>query len=400
MVITLNSNLKNFFEYLLIFLTIITCNTVYMNLIGSNLNKILIIIYCINLILLLFVSGIKRVTISRFFMFLVFYYIYLIIFALFNNIGENLFEFVSYFVILLPIIVLYFLNINFENIRTLCGKFKKIIIILSFVSIIYYICLNLGLINNFNYLSVQWSATQNIKCVNGVYCLSQGINRNSFFFVEPAMYALMLVLALAIEIIENKSILNKIILSIAILTTNSVTGILIAIFCYSYYFYYNLKKSKLCIIIPFIMMFGLVLGIIIFQNKTASMSYLIRKDDFQACFAAWKSKPFFGVGFMKTDPIKQYMSYFRLYNQGLSNSLFILAAQGGIYLIILYIIPTVYAIKEFMKKREFLIILTFIILFTTTIFHFTILTFTFLAICISMLLKKGIIKSTDNKEVV
>lgn len=387
-------HVRNIFDYLFVFFTIISCNSVYMNLIGTNTNRVIIVLYCVVLIISLFIVGLKRKAVGMFLSFLIIYYFYLLVFYFFNNIGENDLEFISYFGILLPIIVLYFLNLSFDEIKSLLIKMKKTILLFAIISLVLYILTNINFIENYEYKTVRWSLTTSIPSVMNIYFMPQGKLRNSLFFTEPAMYSIFLSLAMAIERIDKKSKLTNFLLFITILTTRSATGILLA-FLILIFDNINIRKKGISqLIAPIIVVICLVIALNVFSQKTISMSYQIRIDDYRACIQTWKQNPIFGTGFMNNKIIQSNMSYFRRSNQGLSNSFFVILAQGGIYLLAIYVLPLTYFFKRKVSKDELLIVIVFCILLFTTIFHYTVLAYSGIAIGLATFindlnLKKG-----------
>ena len=383
-------NIKILFEYTLVVLTIVSCNSVYMNMIGTNFNRIIVACYCINIVLLLFMNGLKIKALHKYFIFLVIYYAYLLMFYLINDIGTYSFEFVSYFVILLPLIVLYFLNISSEEIKKMLIKLKNTMLVLSVFSLFMYFLTNFNLITNYKYALVSWSATDSIPSVANLYFMPQGTVRNSLFFVEPAMYSIFLTLSMAIELMDKDKKINKILLLITIFTTTSTTGILLGILIFVIDYIKKSKKGLLFMILPFIVLIGILFAFSVFVQKTTSVSYQTRMDDYVACYKTWIEHPIFGSGFMNNNSIREHMSYFRKNNLGLSNSLFVVLAQGGIYLLFIYLIPIISILKNKFKQKEFLVGIVFLILLSTTIFHYTILAFSGVAIGISLMFNTNI----------
>lgn len=375
-------------EYILVFLIIISCNTVYMNFMNSNISRIIIVLYCIIMILMMFIKGLKIQKFNKFLLFLFIYYIYMAVFYFFNNIGQYTFEFISYLCILLPLIILFYINSSSDKIKSLLIKLKKLVIIFACISLVFYLLTNLNLISNYKYVSVRWGTTQSIPSILNIYYMPQGIIRNSLFYVEPTMFGIFLVLAMAIEKIDKNNIYNKILLFLVILTTRSATGILIALLIFVFDSIKKNNKGIIKMLTPIFIVAVILIGVFVFNKKTLTMSYKIRIDDYKACLTTWKQNPLFGVGFMNTKSIQENMNSFRRFNLGLSNSLFVILAQGGIYLLILYIIPIFNLFKNFKKQKETLVIIIFLILLVTTIFHLTILTFNGLAIGLSLYFKE------------
>lgn len=112
----------------------------------------------------------------------------------------------------------------------------------------------------------------------------------------------------------------------------------------------------------------------LFAIKSGTGSWEVRFDDFLAGYKAWKDNILFGNGYDTMDAINWHMSAIRAYNTGYSSGIFSILAQGGIFLIINYIIGFIGYIKYSISLHRFelcaMIIIIFIIL-VTSIFQYT-----------------------------
>jgi O-antigen ligase len=120
---------------------------------------------------------------------------------------------------------------------------------------------------------------------------------------------------------------------------------------------------------------GTLIGVIVLMNMRSNTSSLdIRIDDYKAAIQSFKNDVIFGNGYGNEEEIKKYMSDFREYNDGLSNSIAVILAQGGIYFSMIYIFPilflAIYAIKKKNIKLGVLVIL-FIFSISISIYHTT-----------------------------
>lgn len=381
-------NLNGILEYIFVFFTIISCNSVYMNFLDSYINRFIIVSYCIVVIMLIFLKKVTYNNIKKFVLFLLVYLVYIGIFYIFNNITIFGFEFFSYFFVLFPLIFLFFINESKEDIIRLLKKFKDVIIIIAIISLIFYSLVNLKIITKFNYSPVNWSIKVNVPNVSNIYYITQNLRRNSMFFVEPAIYSIFIVLGLALEMAYDKKRINIIILLVTIISIQSTTGFLLSIIVLLINFIkkHDFKKFLIFIIIGIVIASSLSIGIL--NKKSDSLSFRIRKDDYITCYKAWKTNPLFGVGFMNNSELKLYISDFRWWNPGLSNGLFVVIAQGGLYLFIFYLISIVSLLKHTKRTPYFLPILLFFILSCTNMFHYTIIMFNVLALGYKIILDR------------
>ena len=226
-------------------------------------------------------------------------------------------------------------------------------------------------------------------------------------------YSLILILAISyyeffIENQEKNSLLIRAILIITLLTTFSTTGYLLLIIIYLYkVFRYlmrknsrSLKNNSLKYIIIVISIIAVALCAFLLVNRLRTSSGSTRVDDYVASYKAWiNSSIIKGVGFGNEDTIKLYMSDFRKDNQGLSNSLMVIIAEGGLYLLLIYFIPFLISSISFYKQKKyeylyFNVIVLFLLI--STIFFCTNTMINILSIWITYMIKHIKEKSKDN----
>ncbi len=178
------------------------------------------------------------------------------------------------------------------------------------------------------------------------------IFRNSGIFTEAPMFSFSLSCAFLLELFKHDRtrLSISIILGIAILSTFSFTGIAISVMALFLKLLINAKNRTQKTI--FVAIF-LTLGILVFyfigvKRFSLGGSSLFRIDDFKACFTAWLNSPLFGNGFENTASIKTFMDSARIHNVGLSNSLGVILAQGGI----IYLLPNLVSIFGFILIKS------------------------------------------------
>lgn len=393
-------------EYILALFIILNCRSVYQHSIGIDfrINEILVLVIAILILIKIITKQYDKSKLSTSLVYLFFYALFITIFALLNDVSGQIKGFLINFVIILPSLFFYYFidKDSKKAILSVLSKISNIMVILSVISLVLFLIGPiLKIVKTTGTISVSWADKQ-LPSYFGLQFVTQHTNffgtkllRNTGIFVEAPMYSLNLTIALAIQLFiieDKKSLLKKFILLITILTTISTTGIIITIvmilikgiMLIKEKFFdknINIAKTVTYLISPILIIISLVVIIKVVNDKKQSESWLIRLDDYKACFEAWKDNILFGNGYGNEESIEKYMSAFR--EEGLSNSIMVLLAQCGIYLFILYFIPIyrmiVYGIKiKNIKISIFVMIL--LILFITTIFTYTAMIINFLAI--------------------
>ena len=214
------------------------------------------------------------------------------------------------------------------------------------------------------------------------------------------MFSLVLVLILAYyEFISKMKKINiiRIILLITIITTFSITGYISALIIYTlkltksfYPKIKNMKKiQKLFFLLLSILSIFCCMFLISYKLNTGSGS--MRIDDYQACYKTWiNHSVLLGAGFDNEEAIKENMSDFRSNDQGLSNSIMVILAEGGIMLFAIYIIPFILLLIIAFRKKSINIIcfeVIILFLFCTTIFCYQAIMMNILANGYSLILK-------------
>ena len=207
------------------------------------------------------------------------------------------------------------------------------------------------------------------------------IVRNTGIFAEAPMYSYVLCMALLFEMVlsERPRKVVALILLATVATTLSTTGI-VFILAISYVLAAYKSRDMRSNLRPiFIIVLALVLIIVTFASfslldqKLGTTSGSIRLDDFRAGFLAWSERPIFGYGLGDTDALTLFMSGFRSFNQGFSNSLFDLLVRGGL----VFAFPFLIAMAGYLllSKRVQLAGLLFLYLWIITIVTFQPLTY-------------------------
>ncbi|MCD8158165.1 MAG: hypothetical protein LUD77_04510, partial [Clostridiales bacterium] len=191
--------------------------------------------------------------------------------------------------------------------------------------------------------------------------------RNCGIFCEASSYAVPLLFSLSYELyVPKKIFFNRIgILALAILTSFSTKALIIALIAVGLklinYTYgkgkgkkYNTGfKSIMKLFLPLFLVAIGIIGFAIFDQKTDSGSYIVRMDNINACFQAFKSHMLFGVGVGNEITLANYVNIV-LEWQGFAMGLPVLLGEGGIYLILFYAAAFVYAIENTQFKVNIL----------------------------------------------
>lgn len=347
-------------QYILVFLIIIETRSIYSRCVVGHMDEIIIGGIILTIILIILVNiNYKFKTKSLFF--LLFYYLYMFMFLIIN-VSEHKVNFVITFMILFPLVFLMFNLYDIKEIKKFFKAYVNIMLIISIISLFFYIFGSLtGIVPTNVTQEINWGGVKIISGYFGLHFNAQTtvifgstILRNTSIFVEGPMFALHLLFAMALSLFMNKKLINKysIIFGFSILSSLSITAILFYMFLLFYkYTFYNKSKTKI-ILLPILFFIFLIIGTTCFNDKQSTNSYNIRNDDYTASFRVFNDYPIFGSGFANNNIVIKYMSKFRLYNTGLSNSFVVLLVQGGLYLVIFYLLPVILNSLNLIKSKN------------------------------------------------
>lgn len=396
-------NIKKFFEYIFVLAIVIDNGTQYVHLINfPTAHTILFIILFVSGMGIIFSSEIKFNSLNNASLIILFLILYFSIYLIFQKIGRI--DALKYILVLLIITLVIRTCYEKRNIR-LFSIYVNIITIIAAVSLFFWIFGSLlNIIHPSGSVLSTWTGQNDVKSVPsfwGIYFQPQmtlftGWNignfaRNSAIYVESPIASLNFCLALGANLfLEKKSSkIKNVILILAILSTTSAMGFLILLLCLIGKVL--LSKNKMQIIsflkiftIPFLMIIAILLGVIIFNQKMSVNSGFLRLDDFLAGFKAWLVHPIFGSGIENAQLIFENMSLSRITASqlGISNSIAIILAEGGLYIGVMYIFCFVMSTIIFLKDKNYnylLFCLIFFIVFCNNAIPFTYLTFLILA---------------------
>ncbi len=390
MILKLDKLKINLIEWCFVLVLILNANTIWTSYDETLLNKLLKVVTV--LLPFLYVGAIglfERKVLNNTGVVAVVAAAYMLAYTVIIN-----FRVISFMYFIIDAIAIYFmaqLLINTNRYHAVFLKYSDLIFVVACVSLFFWFFGSvMHIISPTGSVLTLWSDNEKgmwVPSYYGVYFETQrlyGIIRNSGIFTEAPMFNLNLCIALLIELFIRDDIrkIRSIILIVAIVSTLSATGYCIVILAVFLKVLNENKKNSIGYIIKIaIVPVALIVGIILVQglllDKLSSGSGMVRLDDFKAGFLAWKESPLFGVGYGNMDAIQKYMSSFRLYNTGFSNSLMQIIAQGGIALATIYFVFAIRWIKKalvFRDYRKLCFILAYLSLFVVTISSYKFIT--------------------------
>lgn len=383
-----NKYLYKFVTFILSFLLILNTNSIWTTIPGTK-EKFINILYLVLPVCIFFSLLSVKIDSIKFRNILVLTIFFLIYFSIFLIVPVNrgsislglklLVSFISF--------LLYFgLCTDTKKFPLIFEYYINWMVIIGIVSLVLWMLVSCMRILQFNSsILSDWSTfngyAARISSYHGIYFETQYLNnipRNSAIFPEAPMASLHFLVALSLNFLFCQGKFSKaknLLLILAIISTLSSTGYIgiVLLFTYKMVFYKfknnTLNYLKFLWIVVFLIG-SIVIVNLIFSQKIGSESGNIRKDDYLAAFNAWKTSPIFGVGLV-SDTVKNYMSLWRSYNLGFSNSLMDVLAHGGLWSLVVYVGAGLKGIISNLKIKNFnmimFVVMTFY-LFATTIF--------------------------------
>ena len=373
------ARISSIIDVILMFLLIISTNSIYVNIEDSyNFSKYITILIFISFLCKILLVNITRRLFNNILFSLAVYYSVVILISIIN-ITEFTLNNILYYFINFPLLVVILILINEQNqLKEWLIYYINITILLSVVSLFFWILgSNLNIISSTDYLINKWSDGGVAVSYYNIYFETQRIAimdnviiRNSGIFAEAPMWNLILSIALMIQtLFLGRNNYKTFILVLTILSTVSTTGIYVIGLIIAYKIIFEVSGWKKYIALTLVPI--LILGLsFVWENKSENASASIRFDDFYAGIKAWSDSIFFGSGFSSgLRVIESYMDTTIRANLGYSNSLFLILAQGGITLFILYLLPMIliFVKRKYSYDIKFFVILL-IVIFSTTIF--------------------------------
>lgn len=387
-------SLIDILDYMWIILIIVQCHSIY-TVKSEPLNLIVPLLVTTAMLLLL---NLLRFTLSikfihKFIYMLGLYFIVMATFFL-TNIGANVtpLNITKYFIMLPLFFLINSIYVNKEIFSALLSKFINVVVILAIFSLFFWIFGTLlNVVHPTSTVINQWSGGRLINSYYNLYFETQQmiffgfrIIRNSGIFAESPIWGLILSIAYVIDFLILKSDKNskRNIIILTLLSTLSTTGIIIVGLAILYKMTTNRRMTKL-LLFPVTLSLGLSL-LLLLAEKSETVSANLRVDDYNIGFIVWKTSLWIGHGL--NNGILAIQSHISTFTRsvGYSNTLFVILAQGGLLLFLIYFSPMILLLfkKNINLDFKFAIIL-FFILVTTIIFEGTFLFFWILTLSYS-----------------
>lgn len=392
--------MKKILIYVISLLVVLDCNSVYVKLYNSQNVLDILLIFSLCLLIAYYMlanknNSDKKQSLMKVILLILGIIMYSLVYIVFTKVVSK--RFIKSFMIILPLFLIIYSQSN--NLKIIISKIPSIVFILAIISIFFWILGPItNIINPTNHVTIGWGGVRTINSYFNIHFYTQSasflgsiIPRNTGMFVEGPMYSLVLTLALLIELFINKnhSLIYIIVFLITIFTTVSTTGIVLSVSTIVIYYIFSLKNKNTLIkflkilSIPLVLLLGFNIVNGFLSRKYNSLSYNVRIDDYQAAIKTFQQYPIFGCGFGDETQLHKNMSSFRSENNGFSNSLFLLLAQGGIYLLLIFVYSMI-RIIAFAKKNNnlnlFIFLIFYIVLLSTTLFLYQSIVMNILAI--------------------
>lgn len=299
----------------------------------------------------------------------------------------------------LACLIVYYIN-NYLGLAFpgLLKKYVNVATIISVISLAIWLTGSIfHIINPTGEILTTWTPTEYPIVVKGYFGIQyerqtlrflgifDEVVRNSSFFAEAPMASFVFSTATMIEALLNRKPRKTILIAlfVANLSTLATTGLLVDIAIIVFLCFRKKPKRLFFRILKFLIIpIALVITVyamrFLLLEKIGTSSGMVRIDDFVTGYRAWRASPIFGHGYENGDVLKYYISSFRSYNSGFSNSIMQILAQGGLVLFVPYASCFALGIIHSIKQRDFnflVFIIGFLIVFSITLVSYTYITY-------------------------
>lgn len=283
--------------------------------------------------------------------------IYSVVYIAARQSSMSVINFVFLFVIGLPgLFLLFSIRHSRGRLLPLIRRLYDVIVILAVISLYYWTFgVMLKIIPANCYTVIDWGYRKYVLGYDWLHFSTQldttffpdaFIYRNSSIFTEAPMFNLWLDMALAGELFlkDRTSKLRVVVLTIAILTTLTVTGLLFLGICGSIHIvrnYHNMdRKQKGAVLTAGMVLLPMLAVVAIYTLvlKSDTQSYSMRLSDYVAGIKLWWDYPLFGAGYANLQALLPYM-YSPDGLLGFSNSLTAVLGTGGLWIAAIFYIP-------------------------------------------------------------
>ncbi len=190
--------------------------------------------------------------------------------------------------------------------------------------------------------------------------------RNCGIFTEPLMFALPLLIALFTELFlrDRRSrlrVLRWVLLSATLITVNATIGVMLTAAAWGLKIISALlERGKRWLVIPIVVLAIAAVGVLFLEKGKTTFqstgevgnSLGDHIDDYSASLQAFATSPILGVGYQNEQGIFRFMRPHRLANPGLSNTLGVLLAEGGLVFGLLCFAPFIIWLMYLFRRRD------------------------------------------------
>ena len=387
----MSRKLSSFLEYVFFLLIVISTRSVFIHLLDESSNDRIVKILILTVSLFILSLNFNSLKLEKKSLLGIVLY-YMVSGALFFYniliIKEGILAFIFNIILLLPIFWMlcriYYLN---NKLLGFLHRYSDVVTIVATISLFFWFFGSvLDIIEPNVSLIYTWADQDGIE-INGYYYLyfeTQKINllgfegcRNTSIFVEGPMFNIVLLVALVnllfLDQRSKKSInIKALIILISIFSVLSTTGIFLSIFILLYKFYFRNKLTRKRILLLLSLSPVLLYATILFLynlalDKAQTGSASMRVDDIYAGIMAWLDSPIVGNGYTHLEGVFKYMNMSIRPNTGYSNGILSTLVQGGMTLFLIYFLPFILLFIKKRKDMKFIIIMWFVIMFSTII---------------------------------
>ena len=387
----MSRKLSSFLEYVFFLLIVISTRSVFIHLLDESSNDRIVKILILTVSLFIRSLNFNSLKLEKKSLLGIVLY-YMVSGALFFYniliIKEGILAFIFNIILLLPIFWMlcriYYLN---NKLLGFLHRYSDVVTIVATISLFFWFFGSvLDIIEPNVSLIYTWADQDGIE-INGYYYLyfeTQKINllgfegwRNTSIFVEGPMFNIVLLVALVnllfLDQRSKKSInIKALIILISIFSVLSTTGIFLSIFILLYKFYFRNKLTRKRILLLLSLSPVLLYATILFLynlalDKAQTGSASMRVDDIYAGIMAWLDSPIVGNGYTHLEGVFKYMNMSIRPNTGYSNGILSTLVQGGMTLFLIYFLPFILLFIKKRKDMKFIIIMWFVIMFSTII---------------------------------
>lgn len=373
--------IRKYSEYIWIIFALLETNSLFVVSIENNSSKVqavVVVAACfllVGMIICLFCENNALIQESKLFLPLICGLFILVgVFGLLNarKQGIQFSDYIIRFCIFLPLAsVFFFLKRKSGEFIDIWVKFSNIVFTFAIINLVLYLCV---LINpnalTANVIQTAWSGSGVVRYLCNYYnfcVVENGLGkcffdvffpRNMGIYPEPLMYVIPLIVSLYTEIFlqgeKRQGLLRSIIYSIVIITSQSTLGVMLAFAAWILIVikHYRRKFTEKNVLIFFCIFCMGCLGLLISKYLQTPNSFYDHVQDYIFAVKAFLNKPLVGGGYGNEEYIRSFMTQERLItNSGLSNSIAVVLAEGGILLGGICIIPFIIGIVQIVNKR-------------------------------------------------